>query len=234
MIKSIIVLIAIPAVFKDKSGNLLFSASSVNVGPSGRLSNGNGSILTASHRLPKNPEWAWGSPKNPSSTASTGGWRMGMSNLSDNEGFAKQAGAIVRAPKEIYNWVKLFGNDLPIWNAYEGLKGNQTAFYNAVSYVNEFECSIKGFMGSTYTEDFIDALVNFIVDGSLPMGENLFPINFEKQRLVMGYGIQILNLKNARVDDALNSYYNWVKSIQQKIREDFDRAQDITERTNNN
>lgn len=54
-----------------------------------------------------------------------------------------------------------------------------------------------------------------MIDGILP---NVFDGNFERSRLLMGYGIQILELKCQRADVALKSYQEFITRMVEQSR----------------
>jgi hypothetical protein len=167
------------------------------------------------NNLPVNPGWTWGNgPRNPSRTASTGGWRMEMNSLEDNKAFADQANAIAAAPKEISNWVKLYTNDLPIWNAYNSLNTNKETFYSSISLVNSFENSISKSMGGDYNFSVKGNLINFVLDGTLPtLDLRDLRSSIESNLTVMWYGIQVLNKSGVEVQQSTINTYQTLLSL---------------------
>jgi RHS repeat-associated protein len=206
----------VPGVFKDPSGSPLFSASSVNVGPNGKILTGNevGPRLMPGNSLPSYPAWTWGDgPKNPTRTASTGGWNMGT-NLGDNKAFGDQAGAVAGAPAEAANWIELYTHDKPIWDAYNSLNTNENAFNSAVDLVNSFEKGFVGSMGGYDKASIKGDLVNFVQDGSLPkLDFKNLKGTVENSLTTMWFGIQILNNSGSKVQQSTLDTYNALMTL---------------------
>lgn len=122
--------------FKDQTGNLLFTAASVNVGADGRVWDPKSKVVSLhpGHNLPRNPDWAWAQP-DIEPTTSTGGGEVGK-DPDNGRRVPDGSGAVGATPQEGHAWISTFTRNKPVWNAYNELYTNKQAWYKAVDYVN--------------------------------------------------------------------------------------------------
>lgn len=177
----------VPSVFKDASGNVLFSAMSVGLTPGGKVNLSNGHTVIPSHRLPPNPSWPW-SPGDPDATESTAGGAMGT-DLEANKAYSGKAGAAMGAHMEIHNWLELRTNK-QIWDAYTELNIN----------IKNYDRAAAAVRGSAISAKMKADLTNFINDGTLPPLDIVnLRSSVQKGLNVMKAGIEIMQRNNISV-----------------------------------
>ncbi|MBA4259467.1 MAG: hypothetical protein C0446_09905 [Chitinophaga sp.] len=196
----------VPTIFKDATGNTLFSASSVGVTPKGAMAD-KGEQLRPGNNLPSSPQYAWSLDAQP--TASTSGGKVG-NNLDINQAFADKMGIIVSAPKEISNWIQTFkdGGSIDIWNAYGELRTNIKSFDKAAKSIGAIP------FGMTTTDTQRGDLINFVNDGTLPMldlknlGQSL-----QYGMQIMQTGIELMNKNKIEVKGSTNETYQLYRNL---------------------
>lgn len=196
----------VPTVFKDATGNLLFSASSVGVTPKGAMAD-KGVQIRPGNSLPSNPQFAWSLDAQP--TASTSGGKLG-NNLDNNQVFADRIGNIASAPQEINNWYQTFkeGGSLDIWNAYGELRTNTNSFDKATKSIGSIP------FGMLTTDAQRGDLVNFINDGTLPtLDVKNLQQSLQYGMQIMQTGIQIMNKNKIEVRGSTNETYKLFKTL---------------------
>jgi RHS repeat-associated protein len=173
-----VVALNVPTVFKDATGNPLFSASSVGVTPKGVMAD-KGEQIRPGNNLPSSPKYAWSLDAQP--TASTSGGKVG-NNFDNNQAFADKMGGVASAPQEINNWIQTFkdGGSVDIWNAYGELRTNINSFDKATKSIGAIP------FGMTTKDTQRGDLINFVNDGTIPM------LDFKNLQQSLQFGMQIM------------------------------------------
>ena len=202
----------IPQIFKDKSGNPLFTPASVDIGSGGDFTDDGQSHLTSTSNLPKKPTWAFSATgQDPDPTPSTAGGSL-TPDAEVSKQVADKANAGGSILQELGKWFSTFTTDWKIRTAYGDLYDNQSKFDRSIALVN----SSAG--ASSFSAGFKDDLTNFVQDGTLPT------INVSDAENSVNYGLSVLQtgisiLKNNNIQvqsqtlESLNKYRELISAI---------------------
>jgi RHS repeat-associated protein len=191
----------VPAVFKDESGALMFSASSVGVTPDGLLNSSTGPTIRPGSGLPASPDWPF-KQGDPDATGSTGGWRIG-NDLERNKEYADKGSGLSGLPQEGHNWITLY-RSAPIWNALVKLRTNVDSYDKAASIAG------NSFSSPQRRAD----LTNFINDGKLPsLDLNNLKGSLQSGIDIMQAGMKAMDKNGIEVNDATRKTFESYKTI---------------------
>ena len=228
----------VPGKFKYDNGNPRFSPASVNVGTNGAIQAPLPDNLpypvfrTAlpSNDLPALPGWTWnsngldGMPTDlgTSSQGTTLGqsW-SGSKFVTSQPANPGSAGKVADAATEAGNWIKLYTNDLPIWNAYNSLNKNTEAFNTATTTFDTWASNGSKDVPFLQLPKVRADMINFIADGSIPPLLNLgskasstYYDNLNYSLNLMFYGIQFLQFNNNLRAETINNYKSLIESYE--------------------
>jgi RHS repeat-associated protein len=202
----------IPQIFKDQSGNPLFTPASVKTGPEGDIPDDGQPHFTSANDVLKKTPWTFSADdQDPDPTPSTAGGKL-TPDAEASKQFADKANAAGSAFKEVGKWIEMFTTDWKKWRARGDLFNNQSEFDRSIALVN----SSAG--ASSFSVGFKDDLTNFVQDGTLPTINVSDAENSAKYGLsVLQTGISILKNNNIQVQsqtlEALGKYQDLIKAI---------------------